>query len=188
MMPRKLICHFYSQKQEHSESTVALDDLQSQAHSGRSQAHYGQDHYRSGRISPSPYYGQYLNYLTRRESCQSGASQERHRDERGRPSVLPSYLDVPLTSSGASGASGESHTVLPPRGKEQTAIHIERTGNTRGGEKRDTSRCDSREREDEDDDADGGAEMDQLEEDLVRNKVKKEGLVDLVLTVKKEDS
>ena len=181
MVPhKKLICHFHSQKQEHSESTVALDGPQSQAYEDRSPAFYGQDRYRSERNPPPPY----GTYLTRRESSHGGSSQEHHRDDRGRRSVLHfrSVLQSHHASDGASSDSGEYDTVVPSKGKELPAIQIERTEKRIGGEKRDASRCKSRER------GDGGVDGEEGLVGLVRNKVKKEGLVDLVLTVKKEYS
>ena len=174
----QLIGHFQSQQDEYSQSTVALDDPQSQAYEGRSQGYYGQEHYRSERILPPPH----RHHLARRESSQSGSSQELHRDDRGRRSGLPFHHDAPLTSGGASSAGGEYNTVLPPRRqradgdsyREDREQERERERRSEA-EQRDTSRRNSR--GDEDDDADGDAEMDQLEDDLVdpgRNKVKKE--------------
>jgi len=174
----KLSDHFQSQQDEYSQSTVALDDPQSQAYEGRSQGYYGQDHYRSDRMPPPPH----RHHLARRESSHSGSSQELHRDERGRRSGLPFHHDAPLTGGGASSAGGEYNTVLPPRRqradgdsyREEREQERERERRAEG-EQRDANMRNSR--EDEDDDADGDAEMDQLEEDLVdpgRNKVKKE--------------
>jgi len=164
-----------SQQDEYTQTTVALDDPQSQAYEGRSQGYYGQDHYRSERMLPPP-----RHHLARRESSQSGSSQELHRDDRSRRSGLPFHHDAPLTGGGASSAGGEYNTVLTPRRqradgdsyREEREQERERRPEA---EQRDTSRRTSR--EDEDDDADGDAEMDQLEDELVdpgRNKVKKE--------------
>ena len=117
--------------------------------------------------------------LARRESSQSGSSQELHRDDRGRRSGLPFRHDAPLTSGGASSAGGEYNTVLPPRRQraDGESYREEREQEReREADPRDISRRTSRE-EEEEDDADGDAEMDQLEEDLVdpgRSKVKKE--------------
>jgi len=167
-----------SQQDEYSQSTVALDDNQSQAYEGRSQGYYGQDHYRGERMLPPPQ----RHHPPRRESSQSGSSQELHREDRGRRSGLPFHHDAPLTSGGASSAGGEYNTVLPPRRQRadgdsyreerEPERERERMSDT---EQRDASRRTSREDEDEDD-ADGDLEMDQLEEDLEpgRNKVKKE--------------
>jgi len=167
-----------SQQDDYPQSTVALDDAQSQAYEGRSQGYYSQDHYRSERMPPPPQ----RHHPVRRESSQSGSSQELHRDERGRRPGLPFRHDAPLTGGGASSAGGEYNTVLPPRRQRADGAsyreELEQDGEREKrpeAEQRDAGSRDSREIDEGD--ADGDAEMDELEEDPVdpgRNKVKKE--------------